>query len=284
MGTPMAGRLVEAGFSLVVNDASPAAVDSFLEAHPQARGAGLAEVAAESDVVVTMLPNGRIVREVATADDGLFAGAGTGLLLVDMSSSAPHETVELERLGAESGVQVIDAPVSGGVVRARDGSLTIMAGGADEAIDRAGPLFAHLGANVFRCGAKAGSGHAVKALNNVLSCAGLIVAGEALGVARRFGLDPEIVLDVFNSGTGRNNATENKFRQFVFSGTHASGFALDLMVKDLETAGELARQVGEEGGLSERTRELASIALAELGQVDHTYLADWADSRGETEA
>jgi 3-hydroxyisobutyrate dehydrogenase len=282
MGTPMAGRLVDAGFSLVVNDASPAAVDGFLEAHPQARGAGLAEVAADSDVVVTMLPNGRIVREVATADDGLFAGAGTGLLLVDMSSSAPHETVELERLGAEHGVQVIDAPVSGGVVRARDGSLAIMAGGAHEAIDRATPLFAHLGSNVFRCGAKAGSGHAVKALNNVLSCAGLIVAGEALGVARRFGLDPEVVLDVFNSGTGRNNATENKFRQFVFSGTHASGFALDLMVKDLETAGELARQVGEEGGLSERTRELASAALAELGQVDHTFLADWADSRGET--
>jgi 3-hydroxyisobutyrate dehydrogenase len=204
-----------------------------------------------------------------------------------MSSSAPHETVELERLGVEHGVRVIDAPVSGGVARARDGTLAIMAAGEDSALERCEPIFAHLGSHVFRCGPKVGSAHAVKALNNVLSCVGVLAAAEALAVGASFGLDPEVMLDIFNASTGRNNATENKFRQFVLSGTYASGFGLDLMVKDLETAAELARTMGVEAPLSDSCRKLASAALAELGPVDHTYLAAWVEelsSRSESRA
>jgi 3-hydroxyisobutyrate dehydrogenase len=277
MGLPMAGHLVKAGFELRVADLNAQAVASLLGAHPGAVAAALPELARASDIVVTMLPDGRVVREVAAGEGGLFEGARAGSLLVDMSSSAPHETVELERIGHEHGVQVIDAPVSGGVARARDGTLAIMAAGPDEAVERCETMFSHLGSRVFRCGRKVGSAHAVKALNNVLSCAGLLLAAEALAVGRRFGLDPEVMIDIFNASTGRNNATENKFHQFVFSGTHASGFALDLMVKDVQTAGELARQVGAETPLSDSCCELAAAALAELGAVDHTFLADWVD-------
>jgi len=284
MGMPMAGHVAEAGFELRVHDLSAQAVGAFLEAHPGAVSAALRELAEASDIVVTMLPNGRIVREVAAGSGGLFEGARAGSLLVDMSSSAPHETVELERLGRERGVQVIDAPVSGGVARAREGTLAIMAAGPDEAIERCEAMFSHLGATVFRCGSKVGSGHAVKALNNVLSCAGLLLASEAVTVGRRFGLDPAVMIDIFNASTGRNNATENKFHQFVFSGTYASGFALDLMVKDLETAEELARQVGAETPLSDSCCRLTATALAELGAVDHTFLADWVDARSGTPA
>jgi 3-hydroxyisobutyrate dehydrogenase len=273
----MAGRLAEEGFALVVNDLNEEATGSFLAAHPSASAAALAELARESELMITMLPNGSIVREVAVGPGALFENARPGALLVDMSSSAPHETVELAELGLQHGVQVIDAPVSGGVARARDGSLAIMVAGDDEAVERCEPVFSHLGANVFRCGPKVGSGHAVKALNNVLSCVGVLAAAEALTVGAKFGLDPEVMLDIFNASTGRNNATENKFRQFVFSGTYASGFGLDLMVKDLETAGELARRVSAEAPLSVSCRKLASAALADLGAVDHTYLADWVE-------
>jgi len=279
MGTPMAGRLAEAGFALAVNDLNAKATASFLDAHPSARTAELAELARESQLMITMLPNGGVVREVAVGPRGLFESARPGALLVDMSSSAPHQTVELAQLGLQQGVQVIDAPVSGGVARARDGSLAIMVAGEDEDVERCQPVFSHLGSNIFRCGPKVGSGHAVKALNNVLSCVGVLAAAEALTVGAKFGLDPEVMLDIFNASTGRNNATENKFRQFVFSGTFASGFGLDLMVKDLETAAELAQRVSVEAPLSDSCRELASAALADLGAVDHTYLAEWVERR-----
>jgi 3-hydroxyisobutyrate dehydrogenase len=224
-----------------------------------------------------MLPNGGIVRDVATGPDGLLAHLRPGSVLVDMSSSSPHDTVELGRLAAERGVAVVDAPVSGGAVRAREGTLAIMVAGDDGAIARVEPLFSRVGSTVLRCGAAVGSAHAVKALNNVLSCTGLLVAAEALAVGRRFGLDPETMIDVFNAGTGRNYATETKFHQFVFSGTHASGFPLDLMLKDLETAAELAERAGVDAQLALDCRRAVREALAELGPVDHTFLVDWVE-------
>ncbi len=276
MGRPMAGHLAEAGFTLLVNDRVDDAVTAFLELHPGVRSAPLPELARESEIVITMLPNGRIVREVAAGPGGLFEGVQPGHLLLDMSSSAPHETVELAALAAERGVLVADAPVSGGVVRATDGSLAIMVGGDDEAFDRCRPLLEHLGARIFRCG-PVGSGHALKALNNLLSCIGMLAVGEVLAAGERFGIDPEVMLDTLNSSTGKNNATENKVRQFVFSGTHASGFALDLMSKDVDTAIDLAERVGTGIPLGRLCRDLTARALEELGSVDHSYLIDWAE-------
>jgi 3-hydroxyisobutyrate dehydrogenase len=279
MGAPMAGHLAAAGFTVRVHDVDEAAVASFLAAHPGAAAGSLPELARDSEIVVTMLPDGAVVREVAVGDAGLLAHARPGGVFVDMSSSSPYDTVELARLADEREVAVVDAPVSGGAVRARDGTLAIMVSGDDAAVARAEPLFASLGSTVLRCGTSPGSAHAVKALNNVLSCTGLLVAAEALAVGRRFGLDPEVMIDVFNAGTGRNYATETKFRQFVFSGTHAAGFPLDLMLKDLETAAELTRRAGVDAPLAESCRRSVREALAALGPVDHTFLADWVEER-----
>ena len=276
MGRPMAGHLADAGFTLLVNDSDGAAVSAFVELHPAVQGSSLAELAKESEIVITMLPNGRIVRAVAEGEDGLLEHMPPGRLLLDMSSSAPHETVELAALGSKRGVVVADAPVSGGVVRATDGSLAIMVGGDDEAFERCRPLLEHMGSRLFRCG-PVGSGHAMKALNNLLSCIGMLAVGEVLAAGERFGIDPDVMLDTLNASTGKNNATENKVRQFVFSGTHASGFALDLMSKDVDTAVELADRVGVDSPLGRMCRDLTAKALEELGPVDHTFLIDWAE-------
>jgi 3-hydroxyisobutyrate dehydrogenase len=194
-----------------------------------------------------------------------------------MSSSAPTDTRRLgEDLAARS-IALLDAPVSGGVVRAEAGTLSIMAGGAAPVIARCRPLLDAMGERVFATG-PLGSGHAMKALNNLVSAAGLLAAAEALLVGRRFGLDPTVMLDVFNASTARNNSTENKFEQFVFSRRFSSGFSLALMVKDLTTALDLADATATPAPFAARCRALWSTAAAELeDDADHTAVVQWLE-------
>jgi 3-hydroxyisobutyrate dehydrogenase len=167
---------------------------------------------------------------------------------------------------------MLDAPVSGGVPRARDGTLAIMVGGDPEAIERARPVLAAMGSKIFATG-PLGSGHAMKALNNYVSAAGLAAAAEALLVGRRFGLDPAIMTDVLNASSGRNNSTENKLKQHILSRTFASGFSLDLMAKDLDTAVELAGDLGVPTPFAERCVALWKDAAAQFGRgADHTEI------------
>ncbi len=189
-----------------------------------------------------MLPHSGIVRDVCmgSGTPGLVSGLAAGSVIVDMSSSDPVETRRLGADLAQSGVALLDAPVSGGVRRAMAGSLAIRLGGDDAAaMDRCETVLAAMG-TVLRTGAL-GSGHAAKALNNYVSAAGLAAACEAVIIGRRFGLDPETLVDVLNASTGRNNSTENKLAQFILSGQFGeAGFALDLMAKDVGLARSLA--------------------------------------------
>ena len=288
MGRPMASRLVEAGFDVVVYDARPEATRAFVEQH-RARAAGcLAEVGRLCDVVITMLPNGRVVREVVLGEpggrgetgdekDSLVAGMQPGSVLVDMSSSSPVGTRELGRELAARGIAMLDAPVSGGVKRAQSGTLAIMVGGDPAVAERCRPLFEAMGQSIFLTG-PLGSGHALKALNNLVSAAGLIAAAEALLIGQKFGLDPQVMIDVFNSSTARNNSTENKFKQFILSRSFASGFSLDLMVKDLTTAVELAQATDTPAPFGSLCRELWAAAQAQLGRgEDHTAVVKWLE-------
>ena len=187
-----------------------------------------------------MLPDGKIVRQaLIEGRDAAREGLAAGALVLDMSSSNPVDTQKLARDLAAAGVALLDAPVSGGVRRAIDGSLSIMVGGAAADLERARPAFAAMGKTITLCG-PAGAGHTMKALNNYLSAAGLVAMCEALVVGEAFGLDPGTMVDVFNSSTGKSNATEVKGRQFVVSRTFAAGFTTGLMAKDLRTAGEVA--------------------------------------------
>src|SRR5476649_1143148 len=242
MGRPMATRLAEAGFKLRVFDVSQKAVSDFVGAHPSALATASAKAAAQgAAALITMLPDGKIVRQaVLEGRDAAVEGLEPGALVLDMSSSNPVDTQKLARDLAGRGMALLDAPVSGGVKRAIDGSLSIMVGGGAADLERARPVFAAMGKTITLCG-PAGAGHAMKALNNYLSATGLVAMCEALVVGEAFGLDPGTMVDVFNSSTGRSNATEVKGRQFVVSRTFAAGFTTGLMAKDLRTAGEVAR-------------------------------------------
>jgi 3-hydroxyisobutyrate dehydrogenase len=269
MGLPMARRLLEAGWRVHGVDLAAAARDALAAAGGSAHaGLGAALAAAGAcRFVLTILPDGAAVRRA------LLAGAAQlqpGTLVIEMSSSAPADTLALAADLARLGVAVVDAPVSGGVRKAADGTLTVMAGGDPAAIDSARPLLQVLSARIFPTG-PLGSGHAMKALNNFVSAAGFAAAAEALLVAARYGLASETVIDILNASTGRNNSTELKMKQFVLAGSFASGFSIGLMAKDLRTAAELAGQLAVEAPvLREMAVHWRDAAAALGGEVDHT--------------
>lgn len=287
MGQPMAARLLGAGYSVSVFDTRIEAVRSFTQQYDGTPAASLAEVGRNSGVVITMLPNGGVVRRVvlgsgAQADDCLLGSMQPKSVLIDMSSSSPTGTQALGRVLAEHDIAMLDAPVSGGVKRAAAGTLSIMVGGDPRVVAVCRPLLVAMGEAVFETGGL-GSGHAVKALNNLVSAAGLMAAAEALLIGRRFGLEPERMVDVFNASTARNNATENKFKQFILSRTFASGFSLDLMVKDLTTAVELARATGTPAAFSAECRKLWAAAQSQLEDgADHTAVVRWLEALAKT--
>jgi 3-hydroxyisobutyrate dehydrogenase len=283
MGRPMANRLAEAGFKLRVFDLSQKAVSDFVGAHPSALATASAKAAAQgADALITMLPEGKVVRQaVLEGRDAAVEGLHAGALVVDMSSSNPVDTQRLARDLAGRGMAVLDAPVSGGVKRAVDGTLSIMVGGAAADLERARPVFAAMGRTVTLCG-PAGAGHAMKALNNYLSAAGLVAMCEALVVGEAFGLDPGTMVDVFNSSTGKSNATEVKGRQFVVSRTFAAGFTTGLMVKDLRTAADVATHL--ELNMPNLKQAVAYWAGAngKLGpSADHTEIFRYAEMLAE---
>jgi 3-hydroxyisobutyrate dehydrogenase len=282
MGFPMATRLAEAGFHLTVYDLNREAQDRFLT-HNQAVGADSpAEVARQSELVITMLPNGKVVKSIVleSGGDGCMAEVmAPGSIIVDMSSSAPFPTRELGQILAAKNIHLIDAPVSGGVAKAKNGTLAIMVGGTPELLEVCRPVFAAMGERIFFSG-PLGSGHAVKALNNMLSAAGLIAAAEVLLLGRSFGVDPQVMNDILNASTGRNNSTENKMEKFIISRAFSSGFSLDLMVKDLNTAMDLARDLGMPAIFSNLCRELWTAAQCSLGRgLDHTEVVRWFEEQ-----
>lgn len=279
MGWPMATRLRAAGFELTVLDQDPDVCRRFSAEHGAAVATSGPALGEASDVVITMLPNGAVVRSVLLGEGagsgGVVSGMGAGTTVLDMSSSDPVGTRQLSDEVRGHGVDLLDAPVSGGVPRARTGDLAILVGGTPEQFQRCRPILEPLGSAIFHTGA-VGSGHALKALNNLLSAASLAVTAEVMLVGARFGLDPSVMVDVFNASSGRNNSTEKKFRPYVLSGSYDAGFALDLMVKDIRTAQQLARRTDTPVPVSDdvvRRWEAAQAALPPGS--DHTALVKY---------
>jgi 3-hydroxyisobutyrate dehydrogenase len=274
MGLPMARRLHEAGAPVIGFDPLPAARAAFVEAGGAAAPAAR-DAAQDADVLITMLPDGKAVRTALVGGEPLVAHLARGAVVIDMSSSAPVGTRELAEELAARGIALLDAPVSGGVKRAIDGSLAIMVGGPAEVIANVRPLLEAMGKSIFETGA-IGSGHAMKALNNYVSAAGLTAACEALQIGQKFGLDPVMMTDILNASTGRNNSTEVKLKPFVIPKNYVSGFSLGLMAKDLRTADDLARHLGVPAPLSAELSALWNEALATLGaQADHTAIDEF---------
>jgi 3-hydroxyisobutyrate dehydrogenase len=204
--------------------------------------------------------------------DSLAAHLSRGSIVIDMSSSNPSVTREIGPQMKKTGIDFIDAPVSGGVKRAIDGSLAIMVGGDGAVIARVRPLLLTMGKVIIETG-ELGSGHAMKALNNYVSAAGLLAACEALKVGADFGIAPERIIAILNASTGKNNSTENKMMQFVVSKQFNSGFSLGLMRKDITIATDLSKRLGSKTLLGETLLKSWADAEAKLGgAADHTEI------------
>jgi 3-hydroxyisobutyrate dehydrogenase len=281
MGIPMARRLIAAGYRVRGYDVSADARGRAADAGVSVAGS-LGE-AVESPSVVLMLPSSAIVQQVVDHPE-FSAFVTAGALVVDMGSSEPQGTRSVSEQLASRGVRMLDAPVSGGVGGAEAGRLTIMVGGSAADVAEARPWLECMG-RVVHAGS-IGAGDAVKALNNLLSAAHLWATSEAMLVGQRFGIDAEVLLEVFNTSSGRSGSTENKWPNFIVPGSYDSGFALRLMLKDMRIATQLARECGLPSRLGEAAVGLWDEASSSLDPAaDHTevarYLAEWAEQLGE---
>jgi 3-hydroxyisobutyrate dehydrogenase len=274
MGWPMAACLVKAGFTVKVNDSRREVANNFVQQVGGSAPDSLRQLAEASEVVVTMLPTSAIVERVlAEGDDNIFVGMKPGTIIIEMSSGVPSVTQVLAEKVASLGGTLIDAPVSGGVPRAKTGQLAIMVGGDSATIDQAMPVLSAMGTSVLRTGA-VGSGQAMKALNNLVSTGGFLIGIEALLIGQRFGLDPGVMTDVLNAATGMNNSTQKKFRQFVLSRKFDAGFTMGLLAKDLSIALQVGRETGTAVPLSALVNEMIVSALSRFGpDADHTEMA-----------
>ncbi|WP_030540976.1 NAD(P)-dependent oxidoreductase [Sphingobium sp. DC-2] len=238
MGHEMALRLVANGFDVAGYDSSEAGRAKFAAAGGTVVDR-LAGLGGDRDVIITMLPDGGIVQAVLFGDQGLAQQLKPGAIVIEMSSSAPTDTIITAQRLAEKGVILIDAPVSGGVAGARDGRLNIMAGTADPAaFDKVKPVLDAMG-NARLVGGT-GAGHAAKAINNFVAAAAIAATAEGLVLAESFGLSPETMLDVINRSSGRSASSEGLFPAHVIPRTFSFGFAMSLMAKDAGIAARMS--------------------------------------------
>ena len=277
MGTPMAGNLAKAGYKLVVFDLDAARTAALAREHGVTVAASLADLGAQAQIIITMLPDGKAVRSALCGAQDSFKNcilerAAKGTRVIDMSSSSPMQTRELGALLASRGFPCIDAPVSGGVKGAVNATLAIMAGGDVAIYEYVKPVLEKMGSALFHAG-PLGAGHAIKALNNYVSAAGLAATCEALIAAEGFGIDPAVATDIINASSGMNNTTRNKVKQQMLNGAYAAGFATGLMAKDVRTALEVAKAMGGPSAYAEHTAGLWNAMEREEGfAADHTAM------------
>jgi 3-hydroxyisobutyrate dehydrogenase len=280
MGTPMAGHIVRGGHDVAVYDADAERAKRFASTNGCRAAATLADLGS-SELVVTMLPDGHVVRSVMleAPDGGLAKHLKPGSVVIDMSSSDPVGT---RALGADLkpfGIVLIDAPVSGAVPRATLAKLAIMIGCDDAAaIEKVKPLLGCMGDRLFATGGL-GTGHAMKALNNFIAATGYAAAAEALLIGQRFGLDGTAMIDIINASTGRNFITEMVMKEHVIDGKFATGFALGLLAKDVRIAADLGEAVKLDAPVSRLIRERWALARDRLGAArdNSEAIRSWND-------
>jgi len=245
MGLPMAANLVKKGFAVTAFDMNPAAVKA-ATAVGAAAAASAAEAVAGADLVITMLPSSPHVESAFTGDGGVLMAARKGTLLVDMSTIDPAVTRRLAAAAAERGLRFVDAPVSGGVPRATDGTLAIMVGGAPADFEAARPALAAMGANVIHVGG-VGSGEVAKLCNNLIAGVAAVAVSEAFRIAEGFGVDPKVITEVISKSSGNTWVMEHMHpvpglvARSASTNEYRPGFMTDLMCKDVGLAVDAAR-------------------------------------------
>lgn len=270
MGRPMASNLLQAGYSLTVFNRSRAAVETLAQA-----GARPAEsprdVAEQSDIVITAVTDVAAVKAVVLGTDGVLQGAHPGLLLIDMSTISPRATRRIAAETASSGVHMLDAPVSGGDIGARQGTLTIMVGGEREDFERARPIFEVLGKTITHCG-PIGAGQTVKACNQVVSALILLGLAEGLVFGSKMGIHPDVLLRVFGGGLAHSRLLDLRGKTMI-EHSFAPGAKATLHYKDLGIALEAAREYGVVlPGASLVTQLFMMLVDGGDGELDHSAL------------
>ena len=244
MGAPMSGHIAEAGYTLTLCDLNRASAESVASAHREVEVADTPKAVAErSDIVITMLPSGKYVQDVTLGKSGLIEGLEAGALLLDTSSSEPWLTVETANALAEKGVDMVDAPVSGALEGAQSATLVFMVGGDQGPVARVQPLLEIMGEKIFHLGPLS-AGHTMKCVNNIITSMIFMATAEGLTIGKQFGLDPEVMTDVLNVSTGMSWISQTQIKRRVISRKFDDPFKLQLMVKDVGIAMELANSKG----------------------------------------
>jgi len=279
MGNPMAANLLQAGFDVTVYDARPETAAAFVAQHGGRAAASPADLARGADALITMLPDAQVVMCGA---GGAAAAMTTGAVLIDMSTCNPTGTRDTAAALEAMGLAMIDAPVMGGVVFAKDATLDIMAGGSVERVEQCMPVLRAMGRAVTHCG-PVGSAHALKALANYVNACALANAIEALTIGKKFGLDPKMMAEaLIPMCAGRNHPIEKKIIPQILTRKFGTGMALGLIAKDVGIAMATAQAVGAAAPLGEKVAELWRDAAAQIGAgADHTEIVRyWEEATG----
>jgi len=267
MGRPMARNLMKAGYRLTVLDIDSSAVAA-LAAEGAEVGQTPAQVAASTDVLITMLPDSPQVREVYLGRGGAFEALRPGWLAIDMSSIAPSTARELAERAAAAATEMLDAPVSGGDKGAIAGTLSIMVGGSDEAFERALPILQAMGKTIVHVGGP-GAGQVVKICNQVVVAVVIEAVSEALVLGAKAGVDPALIADVLQGGLAATRVLEMR-RENMLSGSFDPGFRIRLHLKDLKNALELAREIDVALPAAAQVDQLMRVASA-AGHADYDH-------------
>jgi 2-hydroxy-3-oxopropionate reductase len=268
MGRPMAKNLLKAGYPLVVHNRSRGAVDDLVKAGAKA-GTSSRDVASQSDVLITMLPNSPDVEAVVLGRDGVIEGARAGMSLLDMSTISPLVSQKIGAALAAKSVQMLDAPVSGGERGAIDAVLSIMVGGDKALFDKVLPIFQAMGKTITHLG-PLGAGGFTKLANQIIVAVNLTALGEALTLAKKAGLDRELTLTALAGGLAGSKCLDQKKPNYL-AGTYNPGFKIDLHYKDLGLIMESARALGVPLPATAAVQELFSaLRVKGRGGLDHS--------------
>ncbi len=285
MGSPMSGHLSKAGHTLFLHDQDMGLTrkhaDS-LAGEAQALTTP-AEVAGRSEIVITMLPNGKVVQEVALGANGLIHGMKSGTLLLDTSSAEPWITQATAQALAEKGIAMIDAPVSGAQWGAQEAKLVFMVGAEIADLSRVRPLLEVMGHKIHHLGGL-GAGHTMKCINNTITSMTLSATAEGLVIGKQFGLNPSAMVDVLNDSTGGSWISQTHIKQRVISRRFDDPFKLALMLKDIGIAMELSVQAGLSTPMSALGQQLWAAASRAAGpQASVSELVRWVENQCGTQ-
>ncbi|ATM97506.1 putative 2-hydroxy-3-oxopropionate reductase [Yersinia frederiksenii] len=281
MGKPMSKNLLKAGYSLTVLDRNTAVLDELLSAGASVAATPKA-LAAECDIIITMLPNSPHVKEVVLGENGVIEGAKPGTVLIDMSSIAPLVSREISEALAEKQVAMLDAPVSGGEPKAIDGTLSVMVGGDKAVFDQCFEVMKAMGGSVVHTG-DIGAGNVTKLANQVVVALNIAAMSEALVLATKAGVNPDLVFQAIRGGLAGSTVLEAK-APMVMDRNFKPGFRIDLHIKDLANALDTSHGVGAQLPLTAAVMEMMQALKADgLGTADHSALACYYEKLAKVE-